>query len=206
VPDGLVNNRFSAPHADFTTPEYSSYSQVTAKKWESCRGLGFSFGYNRQEGPEHVLAPDKLVAQLVDIVSKNGNLLLNIGPRADGSISAIQIDRLKSLGAWLSVNGEAIFGTRPWETPSARTASGVEIRYTQKGGTLYATVLGDAGNRVTIPGLRAPEGMKASVLGSSAAVSWKQEPAGLALELAASQPTPHACAWKLSPAPAPPGA
>ena len=87
--------------ADFTTPEYAKYDKITAKKWESCRGLGFSFGYNRVEGPKEVIASDKLVALLVDIVSKNGNLLLNIGPRSDGSISEIQLDRLHALGRWL---------------------------------------------------------------------------------------------------------
>jgi alpha-L-fucosidase len=202
VPDGLVNNRFSAEFADITTPEYAKYDKITEKKWESCRGLGFSFGYNQVEGPEHVLAADKLIELLVDIVSKNGNLLLNIGPKPDGSISDIQTDRLKALGAWLGVNGEAIFGTRPWQTPAAKSTAGADVRYTQKGGALYATVLGNTGATVTIPGLRAAQGMQASVLGSKGRATWKQEAAGLTLQLAGSQPTAHACAWKLTPAPA----
>ena len=201
VPEGVINNRFSVEFADFTTPEYAKYDKITEKKWESCRGLGFSFGYNQVEGPEHVLSPDKLIALLVDIVSKNGNLLLNIGPKADGSISAIQMDRLQALGSWLSVNGEAIFGTRPWTTPSARTTSGLDVRYTQKSGTLYATVLGGAASRITIPGLRAPAGMQVAVLGSTAKASWKQAPDGLTLEAAAGQPSGYAIAWKLTPAP-----
>lgn len=199
-PDGLVNNRFSAPFADFTTPEYARYDKITEKKWESCRGLGFSFGYNQMEGPEHVLAEEKLIELLADIVSKNGNLLLNIGPRADGSISEIQTDRLKALGAWLEVNGEAVFGTRPWTKPAARTASGQEVRFTRKGAALYATVLGDAGARAVIPALRAPAGMKASVLGSSAPARWEQQESNLWLELAAPQPAKHGCVWKLEPA------
>lgn len=201
VPDGVVNNRFSAPFADFTTPEYARYDKITEKKWESCRGLGFSFGYNQVEGPEHVLAADKLIAQLVDIVSKNGNLLLNIGPRADGSIPEIQMDRLKALGAWLKANGEAIFGTRPWTVPAAKTSTGDEVRYTRKAGALYAIVMGESCARVTIQGLRGAEGMKASVLGSESAATWKQEDTGLKLEIPGKQPAAHACAWKLSPAP-----
>ena len=94
------------PWADFTTPEYANYDKITEKKWESCRGLGFSFGYNQAEGPEQVIASGKLIELLIDIVSKNGNLLLNIGPKPDGSISEIQKDRLKVLGSWLDVNGE----------------------------------------------------------------------------------------------------
>ncbi|MBI3469838.1 MAG: alpha-L-fucosidase, partial [Candidatus Solibacter usitatus] len=117
TPDGLINNRFGVDHADITTPEYSSYNKITEKKWEACRGLGFSFGYNQAEGPQHVIASDKLVNLLVDIVSKNGNLLLNIGPKPDGTISDLQLQRLRDLGAWLKMNGEAIFGTRPWVRP-----------------------------------------------------------------------------------------
>jgi alpha-L-fucosidase len=121
VPDGVIHNRFGEDFADFTAPEDAKYDKLTAKKWESCRGLGFSFGYNRVEGPKQVIASDKLVALLADIVSKNGNLLLNIGPRPDGSISEIQLDRLQALGRWLKVNGEAIFDTQPWVRASAGT-------------------------------------------------------------------------------------
>src|SRR5207247_3091526 len=105
VPERRINNRFGVDLADFTTPEYSNYDKITPKKWEACRGLGFSFGYNRVEGPKELIASDKLVALLVDIVSKNGNLLLNIGPRPHGSISEIQLDRLHALGRWLGAAG-----------------------------------------------------------------------------------------------------
>ena len=106
VPEGVINNRFGVDFADFTTPEYAKYDKITAKKWESCRGLGYSFGYNQAEGPEQVIAADQLVWLLVDIVSKNGNLLLNIGPKPDGTISDIQMDRLNRLGDWLAIHGE----------------------------------------------------------------------------------------------------
>ncbi len=127
-PDGLVNDRFlqhfefdanasafvNVKHHDFRTPEYATFDQITEKKWEATRGLGFSFGYNQNEGPEHTLTLERLVHSFVDIVSKNGNLLLNVGPMADGTIPPLQRDILLGFGKWLEVNGEALFDTRPW--------------------------------------------------------------------------------------------
>ncbi len=174
-PAGLVNNRFSAPFADFTTPEYANYDKITEKKWESCRGLGFSFGYNQVEGPEHVLTTTKLVRLLVDIVSKNGNLLLNIGPRPDGSISDIQKNRLEGLGKWLAVNGEGIFASRPWERPSGKTAAGEEMRFTRKEGSLYAWILGTPKDRIiTLPNFKTGPRTRVGILGVMGDVSWDQ--------------------------------
>ena len=92
-----------AAHYDYTTPEYDSYPTVPDQKWETTRGIGHSFGYNLNEGrrPPSVT---ELVRSLVDIVSKNGNLLLNVGPRADGTIPALQRDRLR--GARRLAGGE----------------------------------------------------------------------------------------------------
>ncbi len=83
-------------------------------KWEACRGVGFSFGYNQNETNADHLNTDELIRLFVDIVSKNGNLLLNVGPMPDGTIPALQMQRLDALGAWIEINGAAIFGTRPW--------------------------------------------------------------------------------------------
>ena len=92
IPDGVINSRFSDKWADFTTPEYASYDKITPKKWEANRGIGHSFGYNRAEGPAQMLSVHELVRTLADIVSKNGNLLLDIGPDADGSVSKLQLE------------------------------------------------------------------------------------------------------------------
>lgn len=197
TPDGLVNNRFSAPHFDATTPEYARYDKITEKKWESCRGLGFSFGYNQVEGPEHVIASDKLIAMLIDITSKNGNLLLNIGPKPDGSISEIQMDRLRALGGWLSINGEGIFGSRPWIRPS----SGENIRFTRKGDSIYAFLLQrPQGSTVTIPQVLASDGMKVQVLGGGF-VSYSQKGRDLELSISSKLPGESAVALKMTPAP-----
>lgn len=116
---------------DFETPEYSSFDEIRSQKWEICRGIGASFGYNQMEGPDQYQTVEKLVRMLVDIVSKNGNLLLNIGPTAAGEIPEIQRQRLEGLGAWLRVNSEAIFETRPWVRAEGVTGAGTPVRFTQ---------------------------------------------------------------------------
>lgn len=197
--NGLINNRFTQDHFDFTTPEYSRYDTIVPKKWETCRGLGFSFGFNRIEGPEHVIAADKLVELLVDIVSKNGNLLLNVGPAPDGSISDIQMDRLRKLGGWLKVHGEGIFGTRPWVRAAARDASS-EVRFTRKGDTLYAFLLKPSTEAtVRVPNVLAADGTKVEMLGTAGELKWRQQ--GRDLVVDAKHSGPLAGALKLSPVP-----
>jgi alpha-L-fucosidase len=85
----------------------------------------------------------------VDIVSKNGNLLLNGGPRGeDAQIPEIQLMRLRWLGDFLAANGEAIDGSRPWTHAEGTTRQGIPVRFTQRQGTLYATLLGTPSSRV----------------------------------------------------------
>ena len=138
---GADGNIVPDTHSDFDTPEYSSFPEIRTRKWESCRGIGASFGYNRNEGAEQHLTIENLVRSFVDIVSKNGNLLLNVGPMADGAIPELQRERLLGLGRWLDVNGEAIFDTHPWITAESRTGDGIDVRFTQKGDSLYAILL-----------------------------------------------------------------
>ena len=133
VPDGVIDDRFGIKHSDFTSPEYEKKDQISEKKWEECRGLGRSFGYNRAEGEAETIAPGELIALLVDIVSKNGNLLLDVGPEADGTIPPVQMERLKALGAWLKQNGEAIYDTTPWTKAAGKSAEGDDLRFTTKG-------------------------------------------------------------------------
>lgn len=163
-PLGVVNNRhtfeFAAPtarpavHYDFTTPEYQVLDSIATKKWETCRGIGLSFGFNRTEDASTFLSVDALVDSFVDIVSKNGNLLLNVGPEADGTIPAGQRERLEGLGKWLKANGEAIYGTRPWTQASAQTTDGGRVRFTTRGGKLYVVLLDEpVGKTVTVPKL-----------------------------------------------------
>lgn len=104
-PDGVVNDRWGDTHWDYRTTEYESRhgdAESTAN-WEHCRGLGLSFGYNQVEDATHTLDGRSLARLLGDIVSRNGRLLLNVGPTADGLIPDIQRSALESLGRWMQV-------------------------------------------------------------------------------------------------------
>ena len=148
VPHGVVNNRFDwlgqtagGVHCDFITPEYSTKGDPS-RKWESTRGIGTSFGFNREESDDSYLAPDALVRMFIDIVAHGGNLLLNVGPTADGSIPWVQAQRLLALGWWLRTNGEAIYGSRPWARTDGVTGEGHAVRFTTKDDALYAIIKG----------------------------------------------------------------
>ncbi|MGZ6022041.1 MAG: alpha-L-fucosidase [Rhizomicrobium sp.] len=131
------------PHCDFRTPEYSAFEKITEKKWEATRGMSHSFGYNRRDTDADYESVESLVHGFIDAVSKNGNLLLNVGPRGeDAQIPSEQIARLKGFGAWLNANGEGIYGTRPWSRFDGKTECGVTVRFTQKPGVLYVHLLG----------------------------------------------------------------
>jgi alpha-L-fucosidase len=200
----FLDGKTSTPtvHSDFTTPEYSSNRVLTSKKWETCRGLGYSFGYNRNETAAHMLTVEELVRMFVDIVSKNGNLLLNVGPMADGTISDLQLERLEGLGAWLAVNGEAIFGTRPWHTAEGETREKIGVRFIQKPDVLYAILLGTPpGISIMLSGLRATPGMTVSLLGFSAPLPWQQSGNGITISFPTPPPSAPAMALKLTPQP-----
>jgi alpha-L-fucosidase len=107
----LLNNRCGVP-GDFDTPEYARYDAVQIRKWESNLGMDpFSYGYNRATPDDAYLKPAGVVTSLMDIISKNGNFLLDVGPTANGTIIAVEQENLRAAGQWIKSHAEAIFNT-----------------------------------------------------------------------------------------------
>lgn len=198
VPDGAIDDRFGVPHSDFTSPEYAKLDKISEKKWEECRGLGRSFGYNRAEGEAETISAQELVTLLVDIVSKNGNLLLDVGPEADGTIPAVQLDRLKKLGVWLKQNGDAIFDTKTWTRADGTTSDGTQLRFTRKGSKLYAILLAKPkAEEITLLNVSIKPNSTVKLLGASGSLKWSAKGSDLQVALPANLPGAYAYVLEL---------
>jgi alpha-L-fucosidase len=189
----VINDRWGKEtkhkHGGYWTTEYTPGMSGMEHPWEESRGMGFSYGYNRAERVEHYHSGRELVILLSDLVSRGGNLLLDIGPAADGTIPVIMEERLLEMGAWLKINGEAIYGTRPWKSTRQWSAgeapkvdynqefnssydvsrltekpapgkAGIEAFFTSKGSDVYAILPRWPGRQFTLKGRFAVEKMK----------------------------------------------
>jgi alpha-L-fucosidase len=149
--DVVVNDRWGKDtrhkHGGYWTTEYTPGLTGMDHPWEESRGMGFSYGYNRAERLEHYHTGRELVILLTDLVSRGGNLLLDIGPAADGTIPVIMEERLLQIGDWLKVNGESIYGTKPWKKTRQWSAGEVpKVDYNQEFNANYdVTKLADKG-------------------------------------------------------------
>ncbi|MFD1716750.1 alpha-L-fucosidase [Georgenia deserti] len=114
-PDGLVNDRFGRDtHHDYATSEYQAGREAESEEqWENNRGIGLSFGYNQVEGPEHCLDGPAIARHLTDVVSRGGHFLLNVGPKADGTLPDNQRRALSEMGRWMAVAKPALVGAEP---------------------------------------------------------------------------------------------
>jgi alpha-L-fucosidase len=189
----VVNDRWAkgtrGKHGGYYTTEYGHGSENVKKDhpWEECRGMGYSFGYNRVEGLEDYKSSEELLEILVKTVSSGGNFLLNIGPRADGTIPLIMQQRLKEIGKWLKKNGEAIYATRPWEAPvplrDINPKAGDDILFTQKGEDLYVFLLNWKVNAVSLKNLGVHKDAAAYYLSGKQLVDMKVKKGSVVLEL-----------------------
>lgn len=140
-PDGVVNDRWGLTHWDFRTSEYQQGLELQGRgMWQSCRGIGYSFGYNQMEDARHHLDGPGAVKELVDVVSRGGNLLLNVGPDAAGRIPAMQRSCLEGIATWMSANAAAVHAATPVDDAIASPGDKPWIRWTRGGGLLYGVV------------------------------------------------------------------
>ena len=216
-PVGVIN------YKDYAIQEHSAVLDLERGQLDDIRPLHWqtdtsvsnkSWGYIENDTFK---SPEFVVHQLVDIVSKNGNLLLNIGPRSDGTIPDEVQHVLREVGAWLAVNGEAIYGTRPWTTfgeGPTKVAGGSfhdtdtskytaqDFRFTTKGSTLYAMELGwPTSGEAVIRVLGTQIGGKVdaiSLLGSNEAISFQQLGDGLHIRVPAHGPGKFASAFRIT--------
>ncbi len=212
----VVNDRWGKEtrhkHGGYWTTEYTPGLAGTDHPGEESRGMGFSYGYNRAESLAHYNSARSLVTILVDVVSRGGNLLLDIGPDADGTIPVIMEERLAEIGAWLAVNGEAIYGTRPhtsakqwsdgevpkldynkeYDTPydvtrlTAKPAPGqasIEAFFTRKGDAIYAVLPRWPGRRFVWKDAAPLRPKAVSLLGAAGALRFAKSGETIAIDL-----------------------
>ncbi len=199
-------------HGGYWTTEYTAGMSNMEHPWDESRGMGYSYGYNRDEQLKDYHTGRQLVLMLVDTVSRGGNLLLDIGPRADGRIPVIMEERLREIGNWLNINGEAIYGTKPWkasrqwsageqpktnynqefksaydvsklaEKPEAGKAA-INAFFTAKGANIYAILPRWPGRRFALQHMDASRVKSVVLLGVSKPLQWKVNGGSVSVEL-----------------------
>jgi len=192
--------------------------------WQTDTCIG-QWHYNRKTFVEHKYKkPATVITMLVDIVSKNGNLLLNVPVKGDGTIDADEVACLEGVAKWMAVNSECIYGTRPWkvsgEGAALKSAAPIkaqgfnegknkpytaeDIRFTTKAGALYATCLAVPKAAVRIQSLGTDAKLAGQavaavqLLGSTAKLDWKQEPGALVIQLPPALPSDYATVFKVT--------
>ena len=150
VSSGVINDRWGVPHWDYRTSEYKMHLQVENDGiWENNRGLGYSFGFNRLETDEHYLDIRGLLHHFLDIVSRGGKLLLNVGPTAAGEIPELQQRVLRQLGDWMKLNSKSIYASHA--VPQFRPCESPWIRWTGVGDKVFAHIESKGRTTFSVP-------------------------------------------------------
>jgi alpha-L-fucosidase len=184
--------------------------------WQTDTCIG-TWHYSRSVREQHrYKTAATVIAMLVDIVSKNGNLLLNVPVRGDGTIDEDEVKVLEDIAQWMAINGESIFGTRPWKVfgegrsekigarnfneNKARPFTAEDIRFTVKGNVLYATLLGWPSKPVLVRALGSGEKRdvaRVRMLGVDKPLKFSRDEKGLAIEMPEQKPCDHAYVLKI---------
>jgi alpha-L-fucosidase len=194
-------------HFDYRTYEYVVPDDIQPDPWELVRGIGLSFCYNQNEEPSQWLTFEDLAWMFVDVVSKNGNLLLNVGPKADGSLQEHEVTLLERFGGWMKTYGDALYDTRPWGALEKDTYSKLDIsdiagpamiRFTEKNDTLHVFFKAPpAKEEFLIPRVRPADASAVNLwLGPGERIkpTWRADEAGMWLTLPADLPdSPWQC-------------
>ncbi|MEO1618245.1 MAG: alpha-L-fucosidase [Planctomycetota bacterium] len=218
---GVINYKWKAfpEKAAVLDKERSKMAGIRKPFWQTDTAVSSSsWGYTENQ---RYKTPDRLVDDLIDIVSKNGCLLLNVGPRADGTIPKEDREILLAIGGWLTINGEAIYSTTHWKTfgegPTSVSTGHVseskdkpftaeDLRFTTRDGVLYVTGLKwPKGDSVTVKTLAVGaehsfgEIESVSMLGTSSALEWTRDEEGLTVQLPSERPSEFAYVLKIEP-------
>ena len=159
--------------------EFGGGKGFTDHAWQEDRSICPSYGYNRNLRIGDYNTPEETIGMLVKCASHGGNLILGVGASADGLIPVIYQERMGQLGAWLKVNGEAIYGSRAWKTAT----QGKTIRFTRKGANLYAICLTWPGEELVLKNVRPRAGARVTMLGRSEALKWRRKGADLHIRI-----------------------
>lgn len=190
----IANSRCGCLWNGFSTPEYVIYPGIVQSSYEVNLGLApFSYGYDQTVQPDQYKTSQVLVTSLVDIVSKNGNFLVDFGPRQDGTISQPQVDALVGMGDWLAVNGDAVYATNYWSIGVAQEG---DWRFTTKDGKFNIIALSQPNATYTFESpIPVIEGDKIVALADGSDVDYSIDGGKLTLKPSSAQVSASTLAW-----------
>lgn len=204
-PDLIINNRvgkgrsgmqgmnkYKDAAGDFGTPEQEILEGTSDQDWESCITMNDTWGFKKND--HNWKSTQVLIDQLVDIAAKGGNYLLNVGPTAEGLIPGPSVERLKQMGDWLKINGEAIYATisrKQFKEGNVRFTLSKDGKYT------YAIVKAKPGETISLSSVQPAAGSKMTLLGSKKPVKWTSEEGKINMVLPDKLPSEYGVVLKI---------